>query len=216
MLDVPVRLEEFIYTGVMWRFPRLRVAFVEVDAGLGALLEGTGLQPLAPPGPRPARRTGDGRITPLVHGPDRFHLHHGSSCRPQPPSRRPRPTDVVERLPAQHERPPLLVAHDRIGILRGARWERRAILADNAVRFFKLRLTGAACDPGRRVGTGWSRADLRGLAGRADRPLPVVLVVSDIWGDGDHLPRRGGSGGTPRGTSPSPPTSTADFRPLTR
>jgi predicted TIM-barrel fold metal-dependent hydrolase len=33
MLDVPVRLEEFIYTGVMWRFPRLRVAFVEVDAG---------------------------------------------------------------------------------------------------------------------------------------------------------------------------------------
>ncbi len=33
MLDVPVRLEEFIYTGVMWRFPRLRLAFVEVDAG---------------------------------------------------------------------------------------------------------------------------------------------------------------------------------------
>src|SRR6185437_1745394 len=155
---------------------------------VGAVLEGAGIQPVAAPGPRTARRTGHGGLAPVVHEPHRLHLHHRPPRSAQPSSGRAGSADVVERLPAQRQRFPVLLAHDRIRLLRGAR-------------------AGASGDPGRQCGAvlqasrrrtpsvTLSRQTLDVSPGtayvawpaRADRPLPVVVVVSDIWGDGDHL-----------------------------
>ena len=137
MYTMPLMVE-FIFQGVFDRFPKLRMAFVEVGAGLDSALPRDGGRSLLA---ESALDEHDGQegAERVLQGPLHRDVHRRPQRRLGPPSGRPRQPGLVDRLPAPRQRLAVLAQDDRRACSSNVPdEERQKIICENAARFWGL------------------------------------------------------------------------------